>query len=42
MTYATDMARGERRKRNWYDSFLDVGVWILFVLLFIIIRALSG
>jgi quinohemoprotein ethanol dehydrogenase len=27
------MARGERRKRSWYDAFLDVGVWILFVAL---------
>ena len=29
------MARGARRKSTWYDAFLDVGIWILFVLLLI-------
>ena len=29
------MARGAKRKSNWYDAFLDVGIWILFVLLLI-------
>ena len=29
------MARGAKRKSTWYDAFLDVGIWILFVLLLI-------
>ena len=29
------MARSEKRKRGWYDAFLDVGVWVLFVLLLV-------
>ena len=27
------MARDARRKSTWYDAFLDVGIWIRFVLL---------
>ena len=27
------MPRGERRKRGWYDAFMDVGIWVLFVIL---------
>jgi quinohemoprotein ethanol dehydrogenase len=29
------MARREARKRNWYEGFLDVGVWLLFALLLV-------
>src|SRR5512134_907330 len=29
------MARGERRKRGWYDAFMDAGIWLLFALLLI-------
>jgi quinohemoprotein ethanol dehydrogenase len=27
------MARRGRRKRGWYDAFLDAGIWVLFVVL---------
>ena len=27
------MPRGERRKRGWYDAFMDAGIWVLFVIL---------
>ena len=27
------MPRGERRKRGWYDAFMDAGIWVLFVVL---------
>ena len=29
------MARRAKRKSTWYDAFLDVGIWILFVLLLV-------
>ncbi len=27
------MPRGERRKRGWYDAFMDAGIWLLFAAL---------
>ena len=27
------MARADRRKRGWYDAFMDAGIWVLFALL---------
>jgi quinohemoprotein ethanol dehydrogenase len=31
--YLDDMPRRERRKRGWYDAFMDVGIWLLFAAL---------